>query len=156
MSPHGSWTIPALKGADVTLRSGSVSVLSTEATAPVRTGSLIVNASGVEFDLVIALEKLRMGNFLLQAAARAMVTMHKVHDLTYKGTGPSLDAVSGIAMAGDVEIPLSLRLTITGSQLEFVGGASLGPVDIPLPGVGHVEDFSFDADARMTLEPVSN
>lgn len=155
VNAHGSWTIPALKDAEVTLRSGKVGIMSAEATAPVRSGSLVIDAAGVHFELVIALEKLRMGNFLLQAAARTLVNVHKVHDLSYSGTGADLDSVSGIAIAGDVEVPLDLRLIITGSQLEFIGSANMGTVEIPLPGMGRIEDFSFDADAKMSLQPAS-
>lgn len=155
VNAHGSWTIPALKDAEVTLRSGKVGIMSAEATAPVRSGSLVIDTGGVQFELVIALEKLRMGNFLLQAAARTLVNVHKVYDLSYKGTGADLDSVSGIAIAGDVEVPLDLRLIITGSQLEFMASANMGTVEIPLPGLGRIEDFSFDADAKMSLQPAS-
>jgi hypothetical protein len=82
-----------------------------------------------------------------------MIAMHKVHDLTYRGVGQSLDSVTGIAHAGDLEVPLVLALTITGTQLEFVGSASVGTVHIPLPGMGKIDDFSFDVDAKVVLEP---
>jgi len=126
--------------------------MSAEANAPVRHGSLNIDGSGVILDLVIALEKMKMSNFLLQVAARSMITMHKVHDLTYRGTGQSLDSVNGIARAGDIEIPLALALTITGTQLEFRGSADIGTVHIPLPGMGKIDDFSFDVDAKVVLE----
>jgi len=150
---QGTWNIPSARGAEVRLKSGSVGLMSAEANAPVRHGSLAIDDSGVILDLVIALEKMRMSNFLLQTAARSMIAMHKVHDLTYRGVGQSLDSVTGIAHAGDLEVPLVLALTITGTQLEFVGSASVGAVHIPLPGMGKIDDFSFDVDAKVVLEP---
>ena len=150
---QGTWNIPSARGAEVRLKSGSVGLMSAEANAPVRHGSLAIDDSGVILDLVIALEKMRMSNFLLQTAARSMIAMHKVHDLTYRGVGQSLDSVTGIAHAGDLEVPLVLALTITGTQLEFVGSASVGTVHIPLPGMGKIDDFSFDVDAKVVLEP---
>lgn len=142
-----------MDGADVRLRSGRVGLVSVDVTAPVRSGALVIDAAGVHFELVIAIEKLRTGNFLMQAAARSLVNMHKVHDLSYAGTGSTLESVQGTAVAGDVAVPLELRLSISGSRLEFVGSANLGTVDIPLPGLGRIENFTFDADATMTLRP---
>ena len=150
---QGTWSIPSARGAEVRLKSGSLGLISAEANAPVRHGSLTVDDSGVMLDLVIALEKMRMSNFLLQAAARSMISMHKVHDLTYRGIGQTLESVTGIARAGDIEIPLGLALTITSSQLEFVGSANIGTVHIPLPGMGTIDDFSFDVDAKVVLAP---
>jgi len=149
---QGTWNIPSARGAEVRLKSGSLGLMSAEANAPVRHGSLTIDESGVILDLVVALEKMRMSNFLLQAAARSMISMHKVHDLVYRGVGPTLDSVSGIARAGDIDLPLGLALTITGTQLEFVGSASIGTVHIPLPGMGTIDDFSFDVDAKVVLQ----
>lgn len=122
-----------------------------QANAPVRHGSLMIDQSGVTLDLVIALEKMRMNNVLLQTAARGIFSMHRVRDLNYQGVGQELDSVTGIARAGDIEVPLLLALSISGSQLELVGGASMGTVHIPLPGLGTIDDFSFDVDARLTI-----
>ena len=150
---QGTWSIPSARGAEVRLKSGSLGLISAEANAPVRHGSLTVDDSGVILDLVIALEKMRMSNFLLQAAARSMISMHKVHDLTYRGIGQSLDSVTGIARAGDIELALGLVLTISGAQLEFTGNANMGTVHIPLPGMGTIDDFAFDVDATVALAP---
>jgi hypothetical protein len=38
-------------------------------------------------------------------------------------------------------------------QLEFIGSANIGTVHIPLPGMGKIDDFSFDVDAKVVLEP---
>lgn len=111
----------------------------------------MIDQSGVTLDLVIALEKMRMNNVLLQTAARGIFSMHRVRDLNYQGVGQELDIVTGIARAGDFEVPLSLALSISGSQLELVGGASMGTVHIPLPGLGTIDDFRFDVDARLAL-----
>ena len=72
---QGTWNIPSARGAEVRLKSGSLGLMSAEANAPVRHGSLTIDDSGVILDLVIALEKMKMSNFLLQTAARSMITM---------------------------------------------------------------------------------
>ena len=150
---RGEWSIPSAKGAEVRLRSGQGGLMSAEANAPVRSGSLVIGDTEVVLDLVIALEKIRMGNFLMQAAARTLISLHRVHDLAFRGSGATTDAISGVAVAGDVTVPLVLALEITGDQLEFTGSASMGTVHIPLPGLGTIEDFSFDVDARLVLTP---
>ena len=38
-------------------------------------------------------------------------------------------------------------------ELELVGSANVDTVHLPLPGLGIVEDFSFDVDARLALRP---
>ena len=38
-------------------------------------------------------------------------------------------------------------------EIELVGSADVGTVHLPLPGLGTVDDFSFDVDARLALRP---
>ena len=38
-------------------------------------------------------------------------------------------------------------------EIELVGTANVGTVHLPLPGLGTVEDFSFDVDARLRMRP---
>ena len=37
------------------------------------------------------------------------------------------------------------------TEIEIVGSASVGRVHIPLPGLGTVDDFGFDIDARLAM-----
>ena len=53
-------------------------------------------------------------------------------DLTVTACGPSVDRMD---------------------EIELVGSANLGTVHLPLPGLGTVDDFSFDVDARLALGP---
>jgi hypothetical protein len=39
------------------------------------------------------------------------------------------------------------------AEIELAGSANVGTVHLPLPGLGTVEDFSFDVDARLALVP---
>ena len=63
--------------------------------------------------------------------------------------------VQGTATAGDIALEIALRITAIGpshdpmGEIELTGSANVGTVHIPLPGMGTVEDFSFDVDARL-------
>jgi hypothetical protein len=159
---EGTWAVHTVDGAEVRLRSGRIGLVSVDVKAPVTGGELTVSDGGVRLTLRLALDQLKTGNFLMQAAARTLVTRHDAHVLTYDGTGPD-DAgawrVVGHAMAGNVDVTLQLTITASGTsvdrmdEIELVGSANLGTVHLPLPGLGTVEDFSFDVDARLALRP---
>jgi hypothetical protein len=158
MEITGVWNLPAIDGADVRLRSGSISVMSIDISAPVRSGSLSIETTGVTLDLVIALDKLRTANFLAQAAARSFITSNSAHDLVYKGFGAfagASAAISGQAQAGTLDLTMNLTVTLLGgatpTEVELVGATSFGEVHIPLPGVGKVDDLLVDVDARLAM-----
>jgi hypothetical protein len=158
MTLSGSWTIRTVDDADVRLRSGRIGLFSVDVKAPVRSGSLRIAASGVELNLVLALEKLSTGNFLMDGAARGLVTKHNAHDLTYSATGTDGQPwrVSGLAVSGDVRVQLAVTITPSDSSMQHIelqGGASMGQVHLPLPGVGTVDDFNFEVDAHLKLDP---
>ena len=122
----------------------------------------VVDPEGAHFTLRIALDQLRTGNFLMQAAARTLVSRHGAVVLAYDGSGPAEGSgwrVSGVASAGDVELDLELLITAIGTggdamaEIELVGSANVGTVHLPLPGMGTIEDFSFDVDARLSIRP---
>lgn len=158
--PEGSWSVHTVDGADVRLRSGKIGLVSVDVTAPVSGGELTATADGAHFTLRLSLEQLRTGNFLMQAAARTLVSRHGAVVLTYDGSGPVIDGgwnVRGTAAAGDVALELDLTITPCGpavdpmAEIELVGSANVGTVHLPLPGMGTVEDFSFDVDARLAM-----
>jgi hypothetical protein len=158
MNITGTWNLPAIDGADVRLRSGSISMMSIDISAPVRSGTLSIQTSGVSLALIIALDKLRTGNFLAQTAARSLVTGNRAHDLVYEGTGAftgASAAISGQAKAGDLDLTIDLTVTLLGgerpTEVELVGATSFGRVHIPLPGVGTVDDLKVDVDARLAM-----
>lgn len=160
--PDGSWSVHTIDGASVRLRSGRVGLVSVDVTAPVSGGELAIEGAEAHLTLRLALDELRTGNFLLQAAARTLVSRHDAHVLTYDGRGPVTDAgcqVTGHATSGDVDLVLDLTVTDLGtvgaplSEIELVGSAFVGRVHLPLPGLGTVDDFSFDVDARLAMRP---
>jgi hypothetical protein len=110
--------------------------------------------------LNLALDQLKTGNFLLQSAARSIVTRNKAHELVYSGSGPigQTWSVAGIAQSGSIEVDLALTLTPIASatspmgEIEIVGSANMGTVHLPIPGMGTVEDFSFEVDAKLALQ----
>ena len=158
----GAWRVRTVDGAEVRLRSGRVGLMSVDVKAPVSGGELVIGADGAHFTLRMALDQLKTGNFLTQAAARTLVSRHDATVLTYDGSGPAVSggwAVSGHAVAGDVDVALDLVITGIGpaddamAEIELVGSASLGTVHLPLPGMGTIDDFSFDVDAKLALAP---
>jgi hypothetical protein len=156
---EGSWTVHAVDGADVRLRSGRIGLMSVDVSAPVTAGDLHVNGDQVRLRLTLALDKLRT-NFVMQSAARSLIKRNDAHALSYEGLGTRGDQpwqVSGAAVAGDVTVELSLTVTPVGplhdpmSEIELVGSADIGTVHLPLPGLGTVDNFAFDVDARLAL-----
>lgn len=158
---HGSWQVHTVDGADVRLRSGKVGLFSVDVTAPVRRGILRVDASEVRLDLILALEQLSTGNFLMDRAAKSVITRHQAHDLTYRASGHGSAEpwhVVGHAVSGDVDVELSVVVTPIGTrdpmaEIELVGSATMGTVHLPFPGLGTVDDFNFEVDARLSLVP---
>jgi hypothetical protein len=159
---EGTWAVHTVDGAEVRLRSGRIGLVSVDVKAPVTGGELTVAAGSARLTLRLALDQLKTGNFLMQAAARALVTRHDAHLLTYDGAGAQALApwhVTGHAASGDVDVELDLTVTPCGTapdrmdEIELVGSANLGTVHLPLPGLGTVEDFSFDVEARLALRP---
>lgn len=157
-TPEGSWSIHTVDGADVRLRSGRIGLVAVDVTAPVSGGELHVTSEHVRLTLHLALDELRTRNFLMQAAARTLVTRHDAHVLSYAGLGPNTEGaptLSGHATSGDIDVELLLTVTPCGprhdpmAEIELVGSANVGTVHLPLPGMGTVEDFSFDVDARL-------
>lgn len=155
-----TWQVAALDGADVRLRSGRIGLVSVDVTAPVRSGELTVAGEVASLTLTLALDQLRTRNFIMQAAARTLIINHGAHDLVYSGTGSHGERVEvrGVARAGDVSLELALVVTPIGSEgermaeVELTGSANVGTVHLPLPGLGTVEDFSFDVDARLRMQ----
>lgn len=154
----GSWNLPAIDGADVRLRSASISAMAIDITAPLRSGSLTIHTDGVSLALILALDKLRTGNFLLQAAARSFVSSNGAHDLVYEGTGSwqgASAALSGQAKIGSLDVEMDVTVHLIGGEsptaMELAGATSFGTVNIPIPGVGTVDDLQVDIDARLAM-----
>jgi len=158
----GSFTFVAIDGAEVRLKSGSSRLMNVEIKAPVRSGSLQIVDSIATMDLVLALDKLKTGNFLTEAAARTFISGYKAQDLVFNGSGPhngsaygSAYDVSGNAVAGEIDVQMSIVLTSVGNsaqpEVELTGSAQFGTVHIPLPGIGTVENMNIEIDARLAI-----
>ena len=156
---EGHWTVKAVDGADVHLRSGRIGLMSVDVTAPVTAGELYVGPELVQLRLTMALDRLRT-NFVMQSAARSLVKRNDAHNLSYDGVGspgsyPWL--VTGAAVAGDIKVDLSLTVTPVGpeddpmAEIQMVGSVDVGTVHLPLPGLGTVDNFAFDVDTRLSL-----
>ena len=160
MTTHrGSWTVHTMDGADVRLRSGRIGLMSVDVSAPVTAGELHVTDDDVRLTLTLALDKLRT-HFVMESAARSLIRRHDAHALAYSGAGPTGEhpwQVSGAAVSGDVNVELVLVVTPVGpshdpmSEVSLAGSANVGTVHLPLPGLGTVDDFAFDVEARLAL-----
>jgi hypothetical protein len=160
MTPReGAWQVRTIDGAEVRLRSGKVGLMDVDVTAPVSGGELRLTEDAVHLTLRLALDELRT-HFVLQSAARKIVSRNDAHVLSYKGEGLATALpwhVTGHAKAGSVDVELTLAITPCGpatdpmAEIEVSGSASLGEVNLPLPGIGRIDDFSFDVDGRFAL-----
>ena len=154
---EGHWTVSDDAG-HVRLRSGRIGLMTVDVRAPVISGSLTVDRSGIEFDLELALDRLTTGNPLMQAAARALVTNNDARRLTYAATGLTVSPwqVTGTAQAGTISLALGLLIRPDGPASEVTtlainGTANVGTVHLPLPGLGTVRDFAFDVEGSLTV-----
>lgn len=149
--PDEVWSV--LPGALVRLASARIGLMSMDGTAPITTGSLAFDDDSVTLDLEIALDQVK-ANLLLQTAARSLVRQHGATRLVFQARGARVDGpmtVTGTAQAGDVLVPMTLTIERIGVEARIFGTANLGQVDLPLPGVGRIDDFSFAVDTRVTL-----
>jgi hypothetical protein len=154
----GSFTFLAIDGAEVRLKSGSSRLMNVEIKAPVRSGTLHIVDSIATMNLVLALDKLKTGNFLTETAARTFISGYKAQDLVFQGSGPhngSAYDVSGNAVAGELDVQMTLIVTSVSNtaqpEVELTGSAQFGTVHIPLPGIGTVENMNIEIDARLAI-----
>lgn len=153
------WEVDVMQGAHVRLRSGKIGLISVEASAPVTSGELHLTEHETTFVLALALDQMKSPNFIMQRAARSIVTKHDGHDLTFDGRGPAGGdpwTVSGLATAGTIEVTLDVTLTPTmrndvEMSVELTGVAEFGEVSLPLPGMSNIADFNCDVDAVLTM-----
>lgn len=159
---EGAWQIATGKDAEVRLKGGRVGPMTIDVTAPVSGGELTVTPGGVDLTLQLALDQLRTGNFFMQAAARSLVGRNDARVLTYIGKGESATRtwhVEGHAIAATIDVVLQLSITPCGPdddpmrEVSLEGNADVGTVNLPLPGLGKVDDFAFDVEARLALQP---
>jgi hypothetical protein len=158
MNIEGSWNFLAIDGAEVRLKSGNSGLMNLDVKAPVRSGTLHVVSSLATINLVLALDKIKTGNFLTEAAAKAFFKGYNANDLVYNAEGPhdgSVYRVSGSATAGTLDLSITLSISGVNSaphpEVELVGSAEFGEVHIPMPGVGKVDNLQVDIDAKLAI-----
>jgi len=158
---QGRWEV-ADPAALVRLRTNRVGLVAVDATAPIRRGTITITDQACTLDMVLALDQIGT-SFLLQRAARALLSAHRVVDLFYLATGAGGSApwqVRGDAVAGDVTVDLAVDLTPLDSQqeamtrVELRGFAGLGPVELPLPGLGRTDDLQVTLDCVLAVRPI--
>jgi len=132
--------------------------MSLDVKAPVRSGTLQIVSSIATINLVLALDKIKTGNFLTEAAAKAFFNSYNAKDLVYNAQGPhdgNAYQVSGSASAGTLDLSITLTIRPVDSaphpEVELVGSAAFGKVHVPLPGVGTVDDMNVDIDAKLAV-----
>ena len=146
-----TWRV--VPGSMVQLRSDRLSIV--KASAPVIKGELQETEDEATLTLTLDLSLLE-ANPLLQRPARSLVRRHDASDLVYRGSGDyeEGDAVTvyGKATAGDVTVDLVLTLMRVGERAVVVSGsANVGTVELPLPGLGRLDDFSFSVSAELPI-----
>jgi hypothetical protein len=162
MTPReGAWQVKTIDGADVRLRTGSVGLMDVDVSAPVSGGQLRLTEDAVHLTLHLDLGALKT-HFLLQSPARRIVSRNNAQVLSYVGEGMATALpwhVTGHARAGSIDVELTLAIKPCGpatdpmAEIEVSGSASLGEVNLPLPGLGKIDDFAFDVDGRFGLAP---
>jgi hypothetical protein len=157
-SISGSWTLTKIDEADVRLRTGSGAGVNIDVRAPIRSGSLLIAKGQAVLNLVLALDRIKTGNFLTESAARAFITGYRAHDLVYEGSGKATRhtfGVEGQAKAGTLDVSIGLQVTLIGAdqpnEVELQGNANFGQVHIPIPGFGTVDDLAVEVDAKLGL-----
>lgn len=159
MMLEGNWKFLAVDGAVVRLKSGNSGLMNLDVRAPVREGTLVIGNSIADIYLVLALDKIKTGNFLTEAAAKAFFGSYNARDLVYRAQGPHDGAgyqVSGSASAGTLDLHIALAIMPVDAaphpEVELLGSAAFGKVHIPLPGVGTVDDMNVDIDAKLAVQ----
>ena len=105
--------------------------------------------------LTLNIAEVRVGNPLMQAAARALVGSGENSTLTFDAYGADDDAMRfvGTARAGDVEVPMEVTTAVDEQgdavTITITGWARFTDVKIPLPGMSRVNTIEVDVSATI-------
>ena len=137
------------------LRTQRIGLMSFDIEAPVTAGHLQLAATSSELELSLDLTELRVGNPLMQAAARALVGSGENSRLTFDAMGSDDDRLrfTGTARAGDVQVPMEVTASLAEADdvitVTLTGWARFTDVHIPLPGMGRVNTVEVDVSADI-------
>ena len=153
----GSFVVDPDADTVVTLRTQRIGLMSFELKAPVTGGLLVLGGSSSELMLTLNIAEVRVGNPLMQAAARALVGSSDSSLLRFDAYGADDDLLrfQGTARAGDVEVPMEIVAAVgpLGASLPVAlsGWARFTDVSIPLPGMGRVNTIEADVSAQVVF-----
>lgn len=150
---NGSWTLAT--ESTIQLKTSRIGLLSVHAHAPVVTGTATITDGHVELEFVVAIDKVRTGNPVLDPEVHALVRSGSDGMLTFAGTGEALDGVEGHATAGNIKVPLQLqadgRPDADSLDLDVRGQTTFEDIHLPLPGMGHIKKIDVDISGLLTL-----
>ncbi len=133
-------------GSHMNIRTNRIGLLSIHATAPVMNGVL----SEQELEFTVRIDRVETGNPLLDPELHALIHQITSGTLVFRGRR-SGEGFSGSASAGNVTVPLDLRISDSGSALELAGRSQFSDVHVPLPGLGHIRHLEVDIDGQIRL-----
>lgn len=128
--------------------------------APIDSADVLV-ATDVTLSLGVRIDQVTAGNFLLDAALRGFLVNYGAHQLFFAGTGDLAAEpveLGGIAKAGGVAVDLTLALSEISSDaqsllLEVTGTAVFKDVDVPIPGIGSLDQLELAVLTQLALIP---
>ena len=156
--PEGSWILDHARPS-LTLRA-EVKGRPFTLTAPIDSADVTVGLD-VTLTLGIGIDQVSAGNFLLDAALRGLLVSYGAHELQFAGIGAAeADPVllGGVAKSGRVAVDLNLELHAVHSDprtvaIDVTGTAVFEDVDVPIPGVGSLDQLVLAVHARLDLIP---
>jgi len=154
-SPLGTFVASPTDATVARLRTQRIGLMSFELEAPVTSGRLELSATRSELMLTLNIAEVRVGNPLMQAAARALVGSGESATLTFDAYGQDDDAMhfAGTARAGDVEVPMEVTAAVDEQgdavTITLTGWARFTDVKIPLPGMSRVNTIEVDVSAAI-------
>jgi len=126
--------------------------------APIDSADLLVSEE-VSLTLGIAIDKVSAGNFLLDAALRGFLVSAGAQELFFAGTGALSDGavqIEGLAKAGQVLVEMALDVAPAAAAsaalaVDITGSAVFKDVNVPIPGVGSLDELELAVRAHLDL-----
>ena len=151
----------------ISLKTSRIGLFSVHAKAPVVDGTAQIADGEVTLEFIVAIDKVRTGNPVLDPEVHALVNSTSDGRLTFSGSGASLAEVSSQASAGTITVPLELVAdrdddpsdgsgadgVVAGDALDLQlrGRTTFTDIHLPLPGMGHIKHVDIDVEGLITL-----
>lgn len=160
ISGEQEWQVAEREG-HVRLKTGRIGLIgSIDASAPIVGGQATWSVEQVSLVLKLAINEVKAGNALLDAAARRLVSSGSDGVLTFEGTGDATGGavtLDGHAWAGDVKVAMVVKCDAPvdvddqSRELQISGAATFDDVKIPLPGFGKVNSIDIEVVGMLSL-----